>query len=219
MDTITIGAKDKKPKLTNLKRFNNAMAKGYKITDADASRDVLQFIAANGYDVSIQGLDVKILGRRSTSFLGSKSPVVFLDDTPLPDFSFLLGYSMSRVDEIYINKSGYGGGAEAHNGIIRIYTKKTFGGPGRTKINSQSFLVKNGFEKLKLFANPKYTSYSDEGFTDFGTIHWEPNVETDEKGIFKFSIPNYYVKTVKVVIEGIATDGQIISETKIIEIP
>ncbi|ESU23341.1 hypothetical protein FEDK69T_15030 [Flavobacterium enshiense DK69] len=219
LDTITIGTKEKKTQLKNLKRFNNAMAKGYKVTDADASRDILQYIAANGYDVSIQGLTVRIIGRRSTSFLGTKSPAIYIDDTPVPDFSWLLGYSMSRVDEIYINKSGYGGGMDAANGIIRIYTKKTFGSNPRTRINSQSFLVKNGFEKLKQFTNPKYTSYSDEGFVDFGTIHWEPNVETDENGIFKFSIPNYYVKTVKVVIEGIATDGQIISETKIIEIP
>jgi hypothetical protein len=195
------------------------MAKGFKISDADSSRDILQFIAANGYDVTVQGANVIIVGRRATSFLGSKSPAIFMDDSPVNDFSLLLGYSLRYVDEIYISKTGYGGGMNTFNGIIRIYTKKTIGGNAKARINSQSFLVKNGFEKTKRFSNPKYTSYTDEGFEDFGTIHWEPYVETDENGIFKFAIPNYHLKTVKVVIEGIASDGQLISETKIIEIP
>ncbi|ESU23339.1 hypothetical protein FEDK69T_15010 [Flavobacterium enshiense DK69] len=242
LDTISIGTKEKKIKLTNQKKYHNSMAKGYKITEADDTRDVLQFIAASGYDVSIgkpaivdslalakeaakgnltsaQGLTVTILSRRPSSFLATRAPLIYIDDTPITDFSWLLNYSLSRVDEIYVNKNGYGEGMEAHNGVIRIYTKKTFSKNIGPRINSQSFLVKNGFEKLKRFTNPKYTSYNDEGFVDFGTIHWEPNVETDENGIFKFSFPNYYQKTAKVVIEGIASDGQIISETKIIEIP
>ncbi|ESU29373.1 hypothetical protein FLJC2902T_07700 [Flavobacterium limnosediminis JC2902] len=219
LDSVSIVAKTKGPKLTNVKRFNNSMSKGYKISDADWSRDILQFIAANGYDVSYDGGSAKILGRRVTSFLGSKSPAVYMDDVPVSDFNQLIGYNLKFVDEIYINKSGYGGGMDASNGIIRIYTKKTIGGNSKTKINSQSFLIKNGFEKTKQFVNPKYTSYNNEGFINFGTIHWEPYVETDENGIFNFSIPNYYLKSLKVVIEGISSDGQLISETKIIEIP
>jgi len=219
LDTITINSKNKKPQLTNVKRYNNNMSKGFKISEADSNRDLLQFIAANGYDVSIQGVNVIITGRRSTSFLGTKSPAIYIDDAPVMDFSQLLGYSLRNVDEIYINKSGYGGGMDAANGIIRVYTKKGTGGVQKIKINSQSFVVKNGFQKLNPFKNPKYTSYTNEGFINFGTIHWEPYVETDENGMFKFSIPNYYQKSVKVIIEGIATDGQLISETKIIEIP
>ncbi|UOK42686.1 MULTISPECIES: hypothetical protein [Flavobacterium] len=242
LDTISIETKEKKIKLTNLKKFNNSMAKAYKITEADDNRDVLQFIVANGYDVTIgkpakvdsvalakeaakgnlasaQGLTVRILNRRPSSFLATRAPLIYIDDSPITDFSWLLNYSLSRVDEIYINKSGYGGGMEAHNGIIRIYTKKTFSKNIDPRISSQSLLVKNGFEKPKQFTNPKYTSYSDEGFMDFGTIHWEPNITTDENGIFKFSFPNYNQKTVTVVIEGIASDGQLISETTSIEIP
>ncbi len=219
LDSLTLNTTKKKTELSNVKRFNNSMAKGFKITEADASRDLLQFISSNGFDVIIQGATVIINGRKSTSFLGSKSPAIFIDDVPLRDFNQLLGYTLQNVDEIYINKSGYGGGMEATNGIIRVYTKKGFGGVQKIKINSQSFVVKNGFQKLKSFKNPKYTSHTDEGFINFGTIHWEPYVETDENGQFSFSIPNYNQKTVKIIIEGIASDGQLISEIKTIEIP
>jgi len=219
LDSLTLNTTKKKSELSNIKRFNNSMAKGYKITEADASRDLLQFIGSNGYDVIIQGATVIINGRKSTSFLGSKSPAIFIDDVPLRDFNQLLGYSLQNVDEVYINKSGYGGGMEATNGIIRVYTKKGFGGVQKIKINSQSFVVKNGFQKLKSFTNPKYTSFTDEGFKNFGTIHWEPYIETDENGLFSFTIPNYNQKTVKIIIEGIASDGQLISEIKTIEIP
>ncbi|HSD13919.1 MAG TPA: hypothetical protein VLB74_04665, partial [Flavobacterium sp.] len=219
LDSITIETKTKGPKLVNVNRFSNNMSKGFKISDKDSSRDLLQFIAANGYDVTQSGANVIIVGRRSTSFYGSKSPLIYIDDSPIDDFSLLLNYSLRYIDEIYINKNGFGGGMGASNGVIRIYTKKTMGGPSKSRINSQSVVIRDGFEKTKQFVNPKYTSFTNEGFLDFGTIHWEPYVETDENGIFKFAIPNYYVKSVKVVIEGISSDGQIISETKIIEIP
>lgn len=219
LDTITVVNKDKKPKLLNENRHNNAMARSFKISDADSNRDLLQFISSNGYDVMTQGGTVTISGRRLTSFTGSRSPLIFIDDVPTMDFNLLLNYSLRNVDEIYINKSGFGGGTNASNGIIRVYTKKSIGGYQKLKTNSHPFLIKNGFQRTKKFSNPKYINFADKGFKDFGTIHWEPYVDTDENGNFEFSIPNFYQKTVKIIIEGIATDGQIISETKIIEIP
>jgi hypothetical protein len=219
LDSINISTTTKKPTFKNVGRHGNAMAKSFKITEADHSRDILQFIAANGYDVMIQGGTVTIVGRRSTSFMGTKSPLIYIDDVPNMDFNLLLGYSLREVDEIYINKRGYGGGMEAANGVIRIYTKKGVSGYQKFSINSQSFLVKNGFQPAKRFTNPKYTSFSSDGFKDFGTIHWEPYVETDENGVFNFSMPNLNQKSVQITIEGISSDGQLISETKIIEIP
>lgn len=219
LDTVTVNSKSKAPQLTNTKRYNNSMAKGFKITENDANRDILQFIAANGFDVTIQGTNVSINGRKATSFLGTRSPLIFIDDTPVRDFTMLLNYSLVNVEEIYINKHGYGGGSEATNGIIRIYTKKGFGGTQQTKINSQSFVVKNGFQNSKNFSNPKYTSFSNDGYKNFGTIFWEPYIETDENGTFRFSIPNYYQQSVKIIVEGISSDGQLISETRTIEIP
>jgi hypothetical protein len=217
LDSINIIAKKKKDVLANTLKFNNSAAKGYKITENVASSfgDVLGFIRMHGYNVTIEGASVYITRTFSNSFSGNLSPVVYIDDIPQSDFSLLLNYSLSSVDEIYVNKMGYGEGMTAPNGTIRIYSK-TPGSYGKdyVKIKSKPFVVTNGFQRVTPYENPKYGNMADESFLKFGTIQWNPNVETDSEGLFRFSIPNLYQKTVKVVIEGISSDGRLISVTK-----
>lgn len=221
LDSINIIAKKKKEKLANNLKYNNTASQGYKITEnlADSFRDVLGFIRAHGYNVSIEGASVIITTRYSNTFSGNLSPVVYIDDIPQSDFSLLLNYSLSSVDEIYINKMGYGEGMTAPNGTIRIYSK-TPGSYGKTyvKIKSKPFVITNGFQQVVPFETPKYSNINDESFLKFGTIHWNPNVETDANGMFRFSIPSIFQKTVKVIIEGISSDGRLISVTKTLKI-
>ena len=217
LDSVNVIAKNKKEKLTNTLNYNNTAAQGYKITEsvADNFRDVLGFIRTHGYNVSIDGASVFITRRFSNSFSGSLSPVVYLDDMPVADFSQLLNFNLSSVDEIYVNKMGYGEGMTAPNGTIRIYSKSPgLSGNNNVKIKSKPFIVTNGFQKVVPYENPKYSNINDESFQKHGTIHWNPNVDTDTNGMFSFSIPNLYQKTVKVVIEGISSDGRVFSETK-----
>lgn len=68
------------------------------------------------------------------------------------------------------------------------------------------------------FKNP-YSDYKSEGFKKYGTIHWIPKVFTDETGSFKFSIPNFGQESVKIIIEGISSDGRLISEIRTLQIP
>lgn len=222
LDSISVTGAKKKPALTNSQRFGNGMSKGYKISEKDATsfRDVLQFIASHGYDVSTEAGNVIIVGRVATSFLGTKSPAVFMDDVPVSDFNLLLNYSLIYIDEIYVNKRGYGGGMNASNGVIRIYTKKGIDAVrSSTRIKSGSIVVEDGFQPWTEFVTPKYTSFRDNGFQAYGTINWIPKVATDTNGTFKFAIPNLYQAKVKVIIEGISSDGQIICEIKTLEIP
>jgi len=220
LESMSIFTKKRSPKFTNIKRFNNDKAKAFKILDVESDRDILQFIAANGFTVSVDSIgNVIIIGQKPSSWLGTREPLIYWDDAPVLDFNQLRGWTLRYIDEIYINKNGYGGGMDAANGIIRIHSKKGSGGARQIKINSQAFTVKNGFQKTNHYRNPEYTSYTDEGFKNFGNIHWDPGIETDKNGVFTFSIPNYDQKSIKVIIEGIGTDGQLISETKTIEIP
>ena len=46
-----------------------------------------------------------------------------MDDVPVSDFSILQNFKLDRIDEIYINAIGYGGGDGSNSGVIRIYTK------------------------------------------------------------------------------------------------
>lgn len=200
--------------LINESRYGNAMAKGYKITDDEATTyaDVASFLQAHGYTVSNVGTELTISNRTSTSFTGSNSPTIYMDDAPIIDVGILRGFSLRDVEEIYINKRGYGGGSSGANGIINIYTKKVRTHNPNIAITSQSLLVLNGFQKWRGFTLPKYQNVRNQGFYNFGTIHWIPNINTDNQGNFSFAFPHLYQKGVKLQIEGIASDGTLVSK-------
>ncbi len=218
---VIVESKKKEDNLTNITRFNNASSRGYKITDDEASkyRDILSFIRSHGYNVTENGLDVIISRTYTTTLLGNNSPVIFLDDFPLEDFSFLKNMLLSTIDEIYINKMGFGAGVNGSNGVIRIYSKPIANDLSNIKIKSKAFYITNGFQQTISYKNPKYTNVQNDSFKTYGTIHWVPNINTDANGDFKFSIPNLYQKTIKIVIEGISSDGKLLSEVKTISIP
>lgn len=202
----------KKEKLEKEREYNNSMAKGYKINDSDVTsfRDVLSFIASHGYDVSQEAGTVAIRSRSIRSIMGSRSPAVFLDNGPVSDFSLLTNILLIDVDEIYINKHGYGMGGDGSNGSIRIYTKRTYGiNQNRNNIKSKSLIIKGGFQPLLEFENPKYVSYSGESFQKHGTIDWIPNIYTDESGNFEFTIPHFNQEKIKLNIQGIDNFGQL----------
>ena len=220
LESITIN-ETKKPKLENERDYSNNMAKGYKISDADygSYRDVLSFIASHGYDVSIEGTSVVIRARVTRTIMGSNSPAVFLDNSPVYDFSQLQNMLLVEIDEIYVNKHGYGMGDNGINGSIRIYRKKGYYSPPRAnEIKSKSILITKGFQPLKTFKNSTYENYSDLAFQKNGTIAWIPNIYTDEEGNFSFSLPHLNQKQINVNIQGIDNFGQLYYQNSIIEV-
>lgn len=219
LNEITLKDKVEK-KLENEKNpYNRAGSQGYKIDQdkADMYYDVLGFIASHGYDVRTVGPQVMIVSRNSNSFKGTVSPALFIDDAPA-SMDLLLNMSLNSVDEIYINKNGFGSGMTAPVGSIRIYTKKQFGGVARQKINSKSLLIKDGFQKEISFKNPVYAYYENQSFKKYGTINWIPNVYTDENGSFEFEIPTLKQKKFLVNIQGIDSEGNLYYENFTIEI-
>jgi hypothetical protein len=211
----------KKPKLENEREFNNGMAKGYKISDADygSYRDVLSFIASHGYDVSIEGTGVVIRSRIVRTIMGTSSPAVFLDNSPVYDFSQLQNMLLNEIDEIYINKNGYGMGDNGINGSIRIYRKKGFYSPPRTnEVKSKSILITKGFQQLKSYKNPKYKDYKQDSFQKNGTIDWISNIYTNENGTFNFTIPHFNQEKIRLNIQGIDNLGQLYYQNIIIDV-
>lgn len=219
LDDVDIKNTIKKDKLSNETRFNNASSRGYKINENVAStfRDVLSFIRSHGYNVTDTGTEIFISRTYTTTFLGSNSPVVYLDDFPIESNNFLRNLNLSTIDEIYINKTGFGAGINGSNGVIRIYTKPVASSLSNIKIKSKSYVIKNAFQPYVPYSNPKFNSIFDESFVKFGTIHWIPNINTDDKGEFKFSIPNLQQKKIKVIIEGITSDGKLLSVVRTLE--
>ena len=222
LDEVAIEAQKKKDDLSKTTKFKNSSIKGYKITDdlAGTFRDVLSFIRSHGFNVTESGSDVFITRTYSTSFGGSNSPTVYLDDFPIPadQFNILKNMNLNTVDEIYINKTGFGGGINGSNGIIRIFSKPVANSVSNIKIKSKPYYIKNGFQPNISYKNPKYANAFDESFKRFGTIFWVPNINTNERGEFQFTIPNLNQKSIKIVVEGISSEGKLISEVKTITI-
>ncbi len=64
------------------------------------------------------------------------------------------------------------------------------------------------------FYNPKYSSNNSEDFLEFGTVHWEPNINVNTNGNASFKFPNFNLNSVKIFIEGISANGTLISEVQ-----
>lgn len=202
----------KKDKLEREREYSNAMSKGYKIKDSEITsyRDVLSFIASHGYDVSREGGNVTIISRITKSILGSRTPAVFLDNSPVVDFTYLINLQLIDIDEIYINKHGYGMGGDGSNGSIRIYTKKTSGiKQNANMVKSKTLNIKGGFQPLMNFENQKYTDYKSDSFKKYGTIDWEPNIYTNENGEFEVTIPHLNQEEILINIQGIDNLGEV----------
>ena len=200
--------------------YNKAGAEGYKINQDDIASygDVLSFIRFHGYDVGINGSSVTIKSRGITSLRGSLSPSVFIDNVPTEEFDFLYNMSLNEVDEIYINKRGFGSGMSTANGSIRIYRKKNTEFSSNLKSKSKTLLIKDGFQKEIPFKNPIYANYKDQAFIKHGSIDWIPNVYTDENGNFEFKIPTLNQDKLLLNIQGIDDEGNFYYENIQVEV-
>ncbi|MGV7107042.1 hypothetical protein [Flavobacterium sp. U410] len=214
LDSINLVSEKKEKLLHRNTRFQNNHAKGFKISEDDALTysDILSFIAFNGFIVDKSGVNIVILARVSKSISGSRSPIVYLDNIPLTDFSLLLGMSMRQVDEVYINTTGFGEGMNGANGSIRIYTKIGYEKSSDPTVKSDKVQVKKGFQKAVSFKNIEYQDYDNDAFKKYGVIDWKDNIFTDENGNFEFSFPHFGLDEFYLDIQGLDNFGNFYHE-------
>ncbi|RTY90933.1 MG2 domain-containing protein [Flavobacterium sp. GT3R68] len=213
LDDVTLINKSKKVVFDNMGKFGNSMSKAYKISDDDYKMysNVVQYLAGHGFDAGSQMGNVYIRGRTKVSMTKPNIPSIYLDDNQLYEFNELDNFSLKYISEIYIDKNGTSIQSTG-TGVIKIYTNKDYRSAPR-KSKSKSFLIKNAFAPENSFIAPEYTSFDSNGFKKYGTIFWEPNLDSATNFI-KFTMPTLKQKTVKVLIEGMSADGKIISEVK-----
>ena len=218
LDSIYINKTDiKKKKLTNNKNsaYLNGFIDGYKVTDEIAKRyvDIITFLRSQGYDINNEGGQVSIATRAHTNFRGDRQPTIMMNNTLIIDVSILYGMRMEEIDEIYINKRGYGAGSTGANGVISIFTKKTFNGKGKYKTISKSYICDGGFISYQPFKNNIPANFADKSFIDFGTFFWKAKINTNEDGVFEITIPKINDQEITVIMEGVNSSGLILSKT------
>ena len=191
---------------------------------------VTDIIRSRGYNV-LEGLQFGSTSRviiRSiipSSFLGGSTypiPIIYLDNARLPNFDILYKMPTTEIESFMIDKTGSFEGARGAGGVIRIYTRRLprdYNDQYSRDENVFKYELKEGFEPVKKFYTPKYTSYLSNEFENFGTIHWVPELQTDENGIATFKILNTFQSNVSFFIEGMGSEGQLISaeQTLVVE--
>jgi hypothetical protein len=214
---IVVISEPKKVELKNQLKFGNSMMKGYKINNDEYNMytNVISFIAGHGFDAGSQAGNVYIRGRARISITRPNIPSVFLDDIEITDFNILDNMSLKLVSEIYINKNGTTIQSKG-TGVIKIYSNLEYKNKPRKSL-AKSFIITNAFSNETIFKNLPYESYLSEGFQNYGTLFWEPNIET-EGNMIQLFIPNLKQKNITLQIEGISLEGKLISTTKVINL-
>jgi hypothetical protein len=143
---------------------------------------------------------------------GQGGEPLFLIDGKVVDYASIITLPMNAIDQIEVIKDGgklalYG--FRGSFGVISVITKRGTSGPIPPVLNFISRRV-YGYYQARTFYTPKYDIKKPEyEKPDLRTtIHWEPNVVTDEDGKATISFYNADSKTiVKVNVEGIAEPG------------
>jgi hypothetical protein len=204
--------KYKKDKLIYDKEAGSIMAKSFKISDNEFG-SVMDFIARNGFRIGINEEDSTpfVRNSRSTTFSTSSAPpAIYLDNEMLLDFDFLFSLPITDVDEIYIDRSGFSD-TPGRSGSIKIFLKKGI----KTDIINYKFsklFVTDGYAKNSDYKISEFQTQKE--FSYFGTLNWTPNIPLKENHTFEIKFPKGNQKAVKVLIEGFAEDGELISEIK-----
>ncbi len=166
--------------------------------------NVLDAIKGRAAGVSVVGDQVIIRGQNT--ILGSTEPLYLLDDMPT-DVSGIKTVPVESVEriEIYKGPSAASYGVRGANGIISVRTKRGFN-------------IKKGeieFEMLGYQSPKEFDSHIPVTSCDSKTVAWIPRLEFND-GAAIIELPGIPDEcgTLYIRIEGIGSDGQIITSTK-----
>ena len=227
IEGIQVIGKKEEPPVTS-KIFQAYEAKTYTITEEDIDRynsiaDVLrqEFGVSTAQERTPRGLQTVYYMNRGLNSINLAHNVLFIVDD-IPNYQSPAEYtdplaflSMSDVESISVNKTGYGLGSKGVDGAIIIKTRT---GPVSKKptMSVVNKLMVKGYSRPTSFYNPKYKVLPpDPNYLKYATIFWQPNLISNEKGeaVAKFTIP-VGLNSVDIRIEGIADDGTIFFENK-----
>jgi len=179
--------------------------------------NITDFIAFTGnYQVSDRIGNVSIRTRRSPS----ASPTIFFNDVLLYNFSILSNFSTANVERIIIDRNGFGYGLNAgFGGVIKIYTRTT--SLFEEEEGSKMYLASEAplaFSTSKKFYTPKYASFQNDIFQEYGAISWIPELKLEKAQATSFKVFDTETDRITLFIEGISENGDLISEQKTIQV-
>ena len=164
-----------------------------------------------GVDINGEFPNYQVIIRGYSTILGDNSAMLMLDGFEV-DASVLSAVDFTRI--AFIDKltgaqaSMFGGRGSA--GVIAVYTKTGLEPTSTREYPGIMNYTHPGYYKARTFYKPDYASKKPEHIKpDYRTtLHWEPNIITDDSG--KTSI-SFYTSDQKgkysIIVEGITMDG------------
>ncbi len=148
-------------------------------------------------------------------------PILIVDGFPVEDLNYLFEtMTMSEIESISVNKSGFGLGVRGAYGAIIVNTRTNPLSDNQDRNRPITTLNLKGYSNPAEYYTPKYKVLpSDSFFTKYAAVYWQPNVITDERGEakVKFSVPSG-LRSIEVRVEGISKDGQVFLENRKIQL-
>ncbi|MCE2613875.1 hypothetical protein LVD13_12910 [Flavobacteriaceae bacterium D16] len=199
---------------TRLERLNERTFGSVDIFEDD---DVRRNMTLSAY-LSGQGFITRstngnfFIEARNPNSPNNATPMIYLDGTPLGDFSVLWQFRMDIVDYVEINRSGIGGGLMGGGGIIKIVTdpyRRMFGGASETSFTQ--YEIPLAFEAQKRFYNPIYSSTNSGFFLKYGTVDWQPDLRLETDGFVTIKVKDYGVSDIKLFLEGVVNNSEYVS--------
>ncbi|WP_394970521.1 hypothetical protein [uncultured Croceitalea sp.] len=143
-------------------------------------------------------------------------PIIFLDGTRLIDFDILVNMRTDEVEKLYANPRDISYGMRSAGGAIRITSRRTAIDYGSLSFsdevdNYRAVPIDFPFKIAKEYYRPIYNNYDSAFFDLYGAIHWEPEIDFNERGDFVVStifIPN---KKYNFYFEGMGEGGKLLS--------
>ena len=150
---------------------------------------------------------------------GPNTPLVFLEYAFLTDYTILSNMNLEVIDVIEYDLYGAGGGIRGNAGYIKIYTNPEVmfnNSNSRTGLLKQQFPLT--FAKDQKFYIPVYKYYNTTFFEELGVVSWFDKVIPDDNGRIELKFPNNNTTEIKLFIEGVVNDQQLISSEKSISL-
>ena len=177
---------------------------------------VLDFLSFKRFDVQITNGDIFIGKRRpdrnhSMSSGGSdnftrqlRAVRVYLDGNEITQSLWIL-------DGLYLNtlKSiSFGQDPSQFNEVIYMYSlsAKEY---SRKNSTFNEFYLPVGFSKQIEYYSPKYPSYLDQTYQNYGAIFWKPFITVNANSTYEFRVPINQQENIKMYLEGISNSGKL----------
>lgn len=139
-------------------------------------------------------------------------PAIFLDGFEVLSFDILYGYNLDIVEYINIEPESLLGGG----GLIEIWTNPKKFSFKRETTKEIEFPVT--FTSPKKFYVPKYESYKNDFYKNYGVVDWLPINTINKNGILSVKVNAEQAKEITLFIEGITEDGDFIMDQQTISI-